>query len=501
MPKCSRCGKKGLFLKLYAYDMCYTCSETFYKEERHKKERAQAEAEERAQAERRQEEEKRLTAAHSLPKSRQNSLIDDLNIRIHPDLRGLLWFSNGPMKNYTNPNRGNAFVEFYTTGEPSAIDITLPIQQPTSGKPMVAMDYYPSYQKMTPEQRYYYLYYFLTNPYQKAEIGYVFVLYYGLERHLLYGDFERAFNVILKLRDVHSNQSFQSYSESALLYMTIYHQRPDLYEKFIHSMDHQYEEANDFGLTILAKALFHVDITADEMMDFASGFGFSNNRYIYSDHSTFKKCLEDVLMERYQKPAFPVEKIHVHDLPTRAVSLFANISLDKRSMDVPSISTDFALIETTSQILQEAHDRVKTIKAQQRKKTNTTPESNESAVKSAASDKKTKVAIQASSSLITYPACFFKTDEGSGYVVVFPDLNNLTTSGQTLNDALTMARECMAGYLYQLSMENKPMPKSSKHDEIHLEQVAELFNMSSTQGFVNLVVVDMDAYTKTHHAS
>lgn len=50
--------------------------------------------------------------------------------------------------------------------------------------------------------------------------------------------------------------------------------------------------------------------------------------------------------------------------------------------------------------------------------------------------------------LSAYPACFFK--EESGYSVVFPDLNDLSTCGETLDESLRMAVDCLAGYLYWL---------------------------------------------------
>ena len=48
--------------------------------------------------------------------------------------------------------------------------------------------------------------------------------------------------------------------------------------------------------------------------------------------------------------------------------------------------------------------------------------------------------------LSAYPACFFK--EKTGYSVIFPDLNWLATCGDTLNEALEAAVDCLAGYLY-----------------------------------------------------
>ena len=55
--------------------------------------------------------------------------------------------------------------------------------------------------------------------------------------------------------------------------------------------------------------------------------------------------------------------------------------------------------------------------------------------------------------LSAYPACFFK--EESGYSVVFPDLNDLSTCGETLDESLRMAVDCLAGYLYWLKKDGE----------------------------------------------
>ena len=48
--------------------------------------------------------------------------------------------------------------------------------------------------------------------------------------------------------------------------------------------------------------------------------------------------------------------------------------------------------------------------------------------------------------LSIYPAIFYK--EKDEYSVIFPDLNYLSTCGENLNDAIKMAIDCLAGYLY-----------------------------------------------------
>ena len=101
--------------------------------------------------------------------------------------------------------------------EPSLIYTNQKINPTQRIEDIATPPYYPTYSGLTPEQKWVYLN-LLANPYNPAiDIGFVFILYYGLERHLLLGNFEKAIDVLLKLRDVHTNKSFQSYSANAII--------------------------------------------------------------------------------------------------------------------------------------------------------------------------------------------------------------------------------------------------------------------------------------------
>ncbi len=98
--------------------------------------------------------------------------------------------------------------------------------------------------------------------------------------------------------------------------------------------------------------------------------------------------------------------------------------------------------------------------------------------------------------LSVYPACFFKDD--GAYSVVFPDLNWLATSGGSEAEAMEMAVDCLAGYLYTLRQCGEQAPKASCIGEVSLEEVAEQLGAEAAGGFVNLVTVDLDSYAKDH---
>lgn len=98
--------------------------------------------------------------------------------------------------------------------------------------------------------------------------------------------------------------------------------------------------------------------------------------------------------------------------------------------------------------------------------------------------------------LSAYPACFFK--ESNGYSVIFPDLNWLSTCGESLDDAFTQAIDCLAGYLYMNKKEGLDIPTPSAITSIHLSEIAQELEVSDTEAFINLVTVDVDAYAKLH---
>ena len=98
--------------------------------------------------------------------------------------------------------------------------------------------------------------------------------------------------------------------------------------------------------------------------------------------------------------------------------------------------------------------------------------------------------------LSMYPAIFYKEKEG-GYSVIFPDLNHLATCGDTLEEAMDMAVDCLAGYLYDEMIEGNTVPIPTPLDKIdpHCEDDDDL---EYEKSFVDLVSVDVAEYAKQH---
>ena len=98
--------------------------------------------------------------------------------------------------------------------------------------------------------------------------------------------------------------------------------------------------------------------------------------------------------------------------------------------------------------------------------------------------------------LSIYPACFFK--EESGYSVIFPDLNYTSTCGNTLDEAVIMAVDCLAGYIYAAQKDGEPIPPPSDISSINLSDIAAELDESAGEAFVNLITVDVSEYAKSH---
>lgn len=98
--------------------------------------------------------------------------------------------------------------------------------------------------------------------------------------------------------------------------------------------------------------------------------------------------------------------------------------------------------------------------------------------------------------LSVYPACFLK--EEIGYSVIFPDLNWLATCGDTIEEAMSMAVDCLAGYLYTSQKDGTNIPTPSALSAINPEVVIKELDCSADKAFVNMVSVDVTAYAKEH---
>lgn len=84
-----------------------------------------------------------------------------------------------------------------------------------------------------------------------------------------------------------------------------------------------------------------------------------------------------------------------------------------------------------------------------------------------------------------YPACFYLEENGQ-YSVIFNDLDGIATYGNDLNDAVDMATDLLCTWIFEYKKDKKELPQPSNPKCVKLEY---------DNGFVNLIVADIDAYT------
>jgi hypothetical protein len=295
---------------------------------------------------------------------------------IPEEIRQLLWFGDGKFKNYNQDNDKKVIFEnelfritFSFTTEPSLIFSNLPVDFSTTGTDVEKLGYYPSYKKLDPKQRFIYLKW-LCNITKPVDIGYVFIFYYGLERHLISKKYSDAVNIILTLRNYHKNPSFQSYSANALILSAILHKDKETLKRVL---DHIDEINYCSSVILLGKFLMRIDLTIDEIITLSSAVGFTNKRYIKEYPDIFKKSVESTLIKEFGKNSFPIYELKMQ-YPSRQIMSFANISLDEevRSPVLPDMMQSPEFSSSINAILTAAHNSVKQYLAEQRK-TGTVP--------------------------------------------------------------------------------------------------------------------------------
>ena len=267
---------------------------------------------------------------------------------------------------------GHIYVESLSPDEPSTIYAAMVIGHPHDATLVPPPDYFPSYAGLTPEQKWIYLNW-LTDVTQAIDIGYVFIYYYGLERHLLIGEFDTAFDEIILLRQYHAdNPSFDSYSRAALLNSALFRKRPDRLEQLYRLSPPQRLMNSDL---ILAHQLGY-DLGTEGMIRLAPSLPGVKKRYVRSKPEEYKLALAAVMSEQFGEPCLPLASAYtISEIPKVPDILFANISFPRevRTPDLPSFLRCEPFIEQATRVLNLAHERTKQDLAAARKKARSRP--------------------------------------------------------------------------------------------------------------------------------
>lgn len=289
-------------------------------------------------------------------------------LKVSPEIMDLLWIGDGKYKNYSPPPKKTAPHSSVTviflsdsSEEPSTLYLSLPVSSPPENALVEHPPYYPSYKGLSPEQRWLY-WKFLADPFSpRHNIGYAFLFYYGLERHLAAGNLDKAFDTILELRKIYTNKSFQSYTAKALTLICIAKQRADLALKLIETESDDDATSMQAEYLLMLKYTFQMPLTVSEIIRNHKYFEFHNNRYIKGQPDLFSQTFSECLLRDFQTYSIDLNRhfpMDISSLPTKQEKIFANLSLSDYKTPVPDFKNKELVLKISS-LLSETHEIVK----------------------------------------------------------------------------------------------------------------------------------------------
>lgn len=259
--------------------------------------------------------------------------------KINADVLPLLYFKNGARKNID-----------LNSSEPSAINSNLPISQVTPEP----TGYFPSYEKLSPAQRNFFLTW-LQDLNKVDDLGYPFLLLYCSERHIYENTaVDQAVNLISRLQSTFNNDSFNYYSSVAIAWAARKYENPG----YLSKMNLQ-KLPVVIGVSI--SLFFNKKIEPDFIMNNASQLGWANKRYIKKYPGLFKKELTNYFIDKYKCPYFPIpEKINQDKVSMTPLTL-SNYSLpeEERTFLFPDFLNTEEVGNALRASLMSAHEKVK----------------------------------------------------------------------------------------------------------------------------------------------
>lgn len=101
--------------------------------------------------------------------------------------------------------------------------------------------------------------------------------------------------------------------------------------------------------------------------------------------------------------------------------------------------------------------------------------------------------------IVNYPALFLKEKDSESYTIMFPDLEGCISCGNSISDALKMARDALGAYLFEYYTKPEEIPKSSNIDDIEIKlDEADKEYFSYKGSFKNYVSLDLTDYVKLY---
>lgn len=230
--------------------------------------------------------------------------------------------------------------------EPSLIWIQLPIE-PNESKLPKQPYYFPTYRGLPPQQKFQYLNW-LRDITQPTWLSFVFLYLYGLERHLVLGDYDAAVDEI-KLLIKHHDIGGYAYNDLALASII---RGKNIFEKIPEIEENLFDP-------VWLRAYHKMSLTPAVVLRYASQVGFTNSRYIKQQPDLFNEKLHQAIdeLENSMGGAF-FSKFLLSGYDIRHL---INNSLERYSKDlqIPSTQQDDVFEAVIYKLLDRAHTSVR----------------------------------------------------------------------------------------------------------------------------------------------
>lgn len=158
--------------------------------------------------------------------------------------------------------------------------------------------YFLTYLKLTHGQRYVYLKY-LENPFSAdANMSYVYLFYYGLERNLFTDKYEQAIEIIKKLMTIFNSDGFLSHSITSLLYIALIKNDQQRIMEYLNSNYYKYIHSS---LLYYCFFTYRIPIQIKYIIKNTSLYNFYNKLYIKKCPNYFTQTFSELLYSKYGK--------------------------------------------------------------------------------------------------------------------------------------------------------------------------------------------------------
>jgi hypothetical protein len=240
--------------------------------------------------------------------------------------------------------------------DPSTIWVYLPIKKEEYVAPL---SYFPHYIDLMPEQRYTYLNW-LRKIDTPIDIGYVFLYFYGLERHLLLGDIDRAITQIIRLRNHHQNKSFCVYTRNSIIHACIMRNRIDL---LLNLQELTKIEGFTNAQLLLAKNL-GFGLSVNNLIDIFYKLYPKSRKAIKENSQLFNCCVNTTLMDMFQTDSLSVSDIDLSQSPTIRENRFCNYTFPEeiRFVEITDFYRSESFLSKINLVFDNSYERYKSEK-------------------------------------------------------------------------------------------------------------------------------------------